>query len=67
MLDIGEVLIKPLSGLGDKLTLTLISHPPPPMPRLIQQQPVNLKKRGGGGSDYHDTNCNAVLTYAASK
>ena len=46
MFDIGDVLIKPLSGLGDKLTLTLISHPPPPRPREIQQQPVNLNREG---------------------
>lgn len=56
MLDIGEVLIKPLSGLGDKLTLTRISHPPPPMPKLIQQQPVNLNKKGGRLKII--TNCN---------
>ena len=42
----GDVLIKPLSALRDKLPLTLSSQPDPPATKLlIQQQPEYLKGR----------------------
>jgi len=41
----GDVLIKPLSALRVKLTLTLCSQPDPPTTNLIQQQLEYLKGR----------------------
>lgn len=49
----GDELMRPLSGLGDRLPLTLISQPHPPVLKLIQHPPVNLYMEQKVGGEFY--------------